>query len=476
MGGSSPNKPPASAQGTLDKRPLAHLLVYVLEKRLEGSLVLRTPEGFEWVVVFSGGSPAKIAGPSLPPAGADAPRFAALLDVPDATAFAFYERYDALEGVAPAPVDPLPWVLRGLRKRPPLEHVRQVLARVGAAPLRLMELDVARFEPNADEQRVMEALGAGPASVAELAVRSGSPVHVTELVAYALLVTKRAVPTVQAAATPLVTPPVAPSPEHVVRRKAIEDRARAIDDEDYFRMLGVPRDATAEAIEASYVEQVRTWHPDRLPPALADLREACSRVFARLSEARRTLVDPELHERYMRLLSEGGATPKDQETIADVVEASTSFQKAEFYLKRNDLPQAEAHARRALSLDDQQADYHALCAWIDALKSPEDRALGGVIARLTKAVEMNDKCERAYYYRGMAHKRAGNLTQAVRDFQQAAELNPRNLDAVREVRLHEMRATKPASRRTDPGSMVADRDGKGAAESDKGLLRRLFKK
>jgi len=47
--------------------------------------------------------------------------------------------------------------------------------------------------------------------------------------------------------------------------------------------------------------------------------------------------------------------------------------------------------------------------------------------------------ERALFYRGTLLKRSGRLEKAIRDFKLAAEINPKNLDAVREVRLHDMR-------------------------------------
>jgi hypothetical protein len=74
----------------------------------------------------------------------------------------------------------------------------------------------------------------------------------------------------------------------------------------------------------------------------------------------------------------------------------------------------------------------------------------------------------------------GNKLAAVRDFQSAASLNPRNVDALREVRLHEMRASKPPSRfKTDPGTSSTPSQPPKVASTEPakgGLLGRLFKK
>jgi curved DNA-binding protein CbpA len=49
----------AAATGTLKSRPLPHLLVYLLDHELTGTLVLEEPQGAKHAVFFDGGTPAK---------------------------------------------------------------------------------------------------------------------------------------------------------------------------------------------------------------------------------------------------------------------------------------------------------------------------------------------------------------------------------------------------------------------------------
>jgi hypothetical protein len=74
----------------------------------------------------------------------------------------------------------------------------------------------------------------------------------------------------------------------------------------------------------------------------------------------------------------------------------------------------------------------------------------------------------------MLLKRAGRGDRAIRDFRLAADINPKNLDAVREVRLHEMRRRGggPLSERpkNKPGQ------SKNAPPPSSGLLGKFFKK
>ena len=136
------------------------------------------------------------------------------------------------------------------------------------------------------------------------------------------------------------------TPELEKRKTEIAARAVAIKTEDYFQMLGVARDATVEQVQAAFFGLAKIWHPDRVPKAIAEMRDTCATVFAHLSEAQQTLCDLKRREGYMHLLKDGGATPHEQEQVQTVLEAATNFQKAEFYLRRNDLKEAEVFCRR----------------------------------------------------------------------------------------------------------------------------------
>jgi curved DNA-binding protein CbpA len=281
------------------------------------------------------------------------------------------------------------------------------------------------------------------------------------------------------------------TPELQRRKGEIVARAVAIKSEDYFRMLGVATDATVEHVQAAFFTLAKIWHPDRVPKAIAEVRDSCATVFAHLSEAQQTLCDPKRREEYMHLLKDGGATPDEQEQVQTVLEAATNFQKAEFYLRRNDLKEAEVFCRKAHEADPTPAEYLALLAWLEAMKlenqSPE--ATQSKIEMLDRAIAANERLERAHFYRGMLYKRLNNLHASVRDFRTAADLNPRNLDAVREVRLFEMRKSRgsipppamtderldrtPSSRRS-PSNSGSTRPPPPPKEA--GILGKLFKK
>lgn len=238
------------------------------------------------------------------------------------------------------------------------------------------------------------------------------------------------------------------------RRQVIQARAEAIVGKNHYEVLGVERDAPAAEIQKAFLAAVKVFHPDRLPEPLADLRDVASRVFSSVVEAHKTLSDAPARSAYDATLATDGtaADAAEQAEIERVLRASSSFQKAEILLRRNDVDGAETLAREAVDLDP-QPDHLALLGWVHALRNRLPEALD----HLNRSIDASPQAEAALFYRGTVLKRMGHQSKALSDFRRVAELNPKNLDAVREVRLHERR-------------------GQEAEEAKPGLLGKLFSK
>lgn len=590
-----------TATGTLYATPVPHLLVYVLDRQLDGTLVFQTPDGGRSAILLEGGAPSKARtaapvihlGRLLLEMGLiDEPTHnrtlaevaktkqlhgellirdnaidegtlrAALREqiarqvlwmftLPEDTVYGFYANTNFLEQWG-APestrVQPLGLLWRGIRAHADDRRVTTTLARLGNIVLHLHpDGQVGRFNLERGEQAIIDVLRAKPQTLDELSRAGLLPEVTLRRLIYALAITRhlevgvpgavpigvdeapsssriaitdgsaqvrrrrrlttgkrRAMPPapgsspapavqeeVPAAEKPLALasaaekPPLAkpsPSPEMLAFMDEIRSLSERIGKQNYYEILGVPEDAQKGVIQGAFFQLAKRWHPDRISNEVGELRDEATRIFAKMSEAHQVLSDDRLRAEYTDVLKEGGASAGEQDEIQAVLRAATAFQKAEVLLKRNNLADAEEHARVAVESDPSQADYVALYTWIQSQKPGcDDTTLRALISKLNQAVSGEPENLRARWYRGQLLKRIGDYDAAVRDFRFVVERDAKHLDATREIRLYEMRrsAVKTPSTRMSsvpprPGSSkppgAASRPSPRPPPDKKGLM------
>lgn len=253
----------------------------------------------------------------------------------------------------------------------------------------------------------------------------------------------------------------------------------------HYQVLGVPNDAPAPVIQNAFFGLAKKWHPDRLRPEMADLKDQATRAFARISEASQVLSDPTARHNYDQALSgTNGDSADEAAQVQKVLKATTAFQKAEVLLKRGNLALAEKEAQIAFENDPSQADHVALHVWIQAQK-PEAN-LTDLAVQLEKAAKTEPNNLRVRWYRGQLLKRLGRNREALHDFRFIVERDPRHTDAHREVRLYAMRRgnrspsdpphtpSQPAG--PDSGGRKSSPPGKTSPPGKPSLFNKLFKK
>lgn len=534
---SQPPRPDPLAQGTLARTPFAHVLVYIWEKRLTGTLAVQSPGG-EDLVVFEEGAPAafRTAGRNEPLRTSLA-RLFATVEAP----YAFYgtDLTELTGSPAPrSPLDPLMVLGAGTVAYARDEIVDATLRRFASRPVRIKPgYDIARFQLSRQGASFVDYVRASPAPVSTLLAANVLPEAQAKRVLYLLAIVKAlevveaqviervlgstgsrpsspgappapssggaiaspasspagdlpmpemgppaaskghatqaaanasaradAATAVQLASLPTIEPkkpggmrdPIGEFPKQdFPKRKAfILTRLKEMDDEDFFQMLGVPRTASLNDVRDRYLELAKLYHPDRQPPELADVKPAFDQVFAMLTDASKTLSEEEKRKHYMKQLGDGGGTPSTTRRVQELVDAAIDLQKAEVCLRRRDFAEATRLIDKALAADPDDADYNAFKGWLlfsrDTM-TDDDFALANKL--VDKALEKNKRCERAYYAKGMFLKKLGDTFGAETHFRRAVELNEKNLDAVRELRVVSMRNAKDPKK----GAMAAEK-------------------
>lgn len=259
-----------------------------------------------------------------------------------------------------------------------------------------------------------------------------------------------------------------PADDLEAKRRELREKATTILTGDHFTALGIGRGASVEEAKKAYLDRVKVWHPDRVPPGLDDLKPVFGGVFARLDAARSTLTDASARLDYVTRLASGGPA-SDRMRAASPAEAAFELKKADVLLRKRDLAGAEEHARSAIRMAPDNPDAHAFLIGVQMAKpSLTKDDLRRLLSQLDELLKKHDRCERAYFQRGLLKKQLDMIASAVGDFARAAELNPSNVDAAREVRLHTMRKEK-AGEASGKGSGVAE-GGVG------GFFKKLFKR
>jgi tetratricopeptide (TPR) repeat protein len=246
------------------------------------------------------------------------------------------------------------------------------------------------------------------------------------------------------------SPQAEPAPEEtpadpsglIELRSEVEQRLALIPSQNYYEILEVDRAAPGTAISAAFFAFAKRFHPDRLPKQYEAMRDQVTKLFSRMTEVHQTLVDTEKRREYDEILSQGGGTAGEQEQVQTIMRAVLAHQKAQVYLRKHNMTEAERFAKEAMQGDPQQAEYLALWVTIESMK-PERSATGtyaDLIEMMNDAVKREPASEAVRYARAELFKRAGRLEDAYADYRWVASHNPRNLEAVREVRLHTMRS------------------------------------
>lgn len=500
------SQPAPLAQGDLARTPFAHVLLYVRQRNLGGTLVIWPPQPDEERpgqvrILFEAGRP--VAARLLERASR-LDRGLLPLFARTSGPYAFYEGID-LTGesseVRSGDVHVLPLIAASLRGPSRDDVVERVVRAFGSSKLRITgALDASELGLLKDELTCVELLRATPSSVDELAALSPLPPHRVRRLVYLLALVKSVEPwegaearTHSASSAPpqaaTVAPhdlplpdfkslpptearppsqrPRQPSARSSVRPSAeserpppppddlspgdralwdeIAQRACSIERENYFEMLGVSRDAPSDHIHRAYLQQVKKWHPDRLPPALQELRPHVERVFRYLTRADETLTHDENRGKYLATVQDGGGTPEAERKLGLIVQAAMEFRKVEVLMRRRDWDGALRLLDDVLALQDEEPDYHATRGWILFQKSGgSPSSTVEVLTALDRALELSSDHDRAHYYKGMVLKRCGQAARATEHFERAAELNPKNIDAMREVRIAKMRSGSSA--------------------------------
>lgn len=226
-----------------------------------------------------------------------------------------------------------------------------------------------------------------------------------------------------------------------------------------YEALGVPKNASVEVVRKAYLEAAKRWHSDRFAGMqLGDAAAKAEEIFRRIGEAQRILVDPEQRKAYDFVLErQAQGLPTDP---AVILEAEGLFKKAQGLVRRGQGAQALPMLERAVELNKGEPEFWIYLGF--SLYSAKGTGAREQAERHIKhGLEMRDKMDVAYEFLGRIARVENRFEEAKKHFKKALDINPKNVEVERELRLIAMRAGKPGS------------GGGGGAPSIGGLFDRL---
>ncbi len=420
-----------AARSTLGATPLLHVLISLLTRKASGSLVVDSTEGQRVVLVLLGGTPQKLS--ATEPIGRlsellvnlgciDASTaqetFAAAQDlkalhgqvllskklVDDDTleialrtqvalklswaaalssqsTVDFYENVDFLDSLPHGPRfnSPMEVVWALARNHVDLKSVAAVLRQLVSRPLRLHPLSQPEwFGFDSSEWAVVEHLMVGAPDMQSLIQQVNVPVRIIQIMLYVLTITRQL-------DLGQRKPPIGYWSNHSGERPSVKIPSS----------MSVPEGKPNEPNRRQSSVQFK---PVTVPPL-----------------------------------------PHEKQRAERALQALHSLKRAEFFLDHQRLDDAETEAKLALDSDPSQPECRALYAWIQVCKLGVSADLPKMLAVLSDALEKNPVNETIRFRRAQLLSRLGQSEEAQREYQLIVELNPSHVDAMREIRLWELR-------------------------------------
>jgi len=210
-----------------------------------------------------------------------------------------------------------------------------------------------------------------------------------------------------------------------------------------FEKLGVARDATEEGIRSAYMRLAKETHPDRYANASQAARDLAEQAFREVTRAYEVLSDPArlavYREDPLRDRKESQALDEAQRAIS----AEREFQRGEARLRSHDWSGALTHFERAVELYPEEGEYLAYCGWAYYLTHGHaDDVFRHAFALVKRGAKLAPDRDKPYLFLGRLCQAAGRLELAERMFTKAVECRPDSIEALRELRLLQMRRPK----------------------------------
>jgi tetratricopeptide (TPR) repeat protein len=374
------------ASGTLGETPFSHLMLYLYRREQSGTLVITDPTGVESRVRIHHGR--AIMAQLTAPASDMASGLAPLCSLPDGQ-FAFYAQALLERPTIAGQLDPYEMMgaaFHGGHLRD--DMAKEVVERFGDTPLRLKPgRELQRLKLRRDVTPLLDLIRAAPATASELLAQSPLSAAMTRRLLYLLIVT---------------------------------------------HMLAPYTDRKGEAYQSQAIDPALLRGDGAAQPGAGTINEVASGgagAWQRLASATTSLAPGA-----RRSLGPPAPAPS-ADPIGD------ALREADKLVRQGKHADALALLEPLVQDNAEHVGLRATKAWVIYDRDGRGKASlpDHVITAIDAAFKLDKEYPLSVYLRGLQRKHEGNMERASRLFKKAVQLDPKNLDAQRELRLARMR-------------------------------------
>ena len=223
-----------------------------------------------------------------------------------------------------------------------------------------------------------------------------------------------------------------------LRRKILDDYKRIMDS-NYFEALGIERQSAPGEARKAYYRLAKEYHPDRfLGRGLSsEMGSKINEMFQYITQAYTIISNPDTCSGYIDELVNG---PRESIDINQVIEAETSYQEGRALLKVRRFGAAAKLFQRAIELSPEEAEYMTYFAWALFKSAPERNDIQNQAMEILLASrELNPSFDLTHLSLGHVYQSKQQERQAEKSFEMAVQANPDCTEALRELRLMNLR-------------------------------------
>ncbi len=237
--------------------------------------------------------------------------------------------------------------------------------------------------------------------------------------------------------------PAPPAADIEAEAKEIAAWLEEARDKSHYELFDVMSTAGDEGIRGAYEAFARRFHRDRFRSATAAVQKIVDQAATLVHNAYEAIATADKRLEYAQEVKREATEDKERAETKRVLKAEASFQRGEALLRSRDYEGALAHFGAAVQAYSEEGEYHAHYGWALHLCHPDDVAIAHeAMEHVQRGIKLARDREKPYLYLGRLCKAVGRLDAAERMFTKAVQVRPECVEAMRELRLINMRREK----------------------------------